>query len=82
MSPSSHRIDLPEPVDEPAGDLVVFVIGGKDTVVPADENLAWIKNNVHFNYVLKWHNEMEHRVDINTFKTEIKAFYNLMFPYF
>jgi hypothetical protein len=53
---------------------VVFVIGGKDTVVPATENFTWIHRNLNPNFVLKWYNEMEHRVDITTFETEVEAF--------
>jgi pimeloyl-ACP methyl ester carboxylesterase len=53
---------------------VVFVIGGKDTVVQADENFAWIRQHANPNFVLKWYNEMEHRVDIDTFSYEVELF--------
>jgi pimeloyl-ACP methyl ester carboxylesterase len=53
---------------------IVFVIGGKDTVVPATENFTWIRRNPNPNFVLKWYNEMEHRVDITTFEKEVEAF--------
>jgi pimeloyl-ACP methyl ester carboxylesterase len=53
---------------------LVFVIGGKDTVVPATDNFNWIRQNPNPHFVLKWYNEMEHRVDISTFTKEIKAF--------
>jgi predicted esterase YcpF (UPF0227 family) len=53
---------------------VVYVIGGKDTVVPATKNFEWIRQNSNPDFVLKWYNEMEHRVDIATFTKEVKAF--------
>jgi pimeloyl-ACP methyl ester carboxylesterase len=68
----SIRIDLPELKSN--NNPVVFVIGGKDTVVPADENFAWIRQHSNPNFVLKWYNEMEHRVDIDTFSYEVELF--------
>ena len=70
-----HRpfeIDLPKlkAADNP----IVFVIGGKDMVVPADKNFAWIRSNSNPNFVLKWYNSMEHQIDIETFSKEIEAF--------
>ena len=55
---------------------IVFVIGGKDTIVPALQNIEWITRNAHSNFVLKWYNKLEHRIDIETFEREIYHFYN------
>ena len=54
---------------------IVFVIGGKDTVVPARQNVEWITCNVHSDFVLKWYNELEHRIEIDIFENEICRFY-------
>ena len=56
--------------------LIVFVIGGKDTVVPALQNVEWITRNIHSDFVLKWHDELGHRIDIETFEKEIYRFYS------
>jgi pimeloyl-ACP methyl ester carboxylesterase len=65
-------IDLPELKSN--NNPVVFVIGGNDTVVPANENFAWIRQYSNPNFVLKWYNEMGHRVDIDTFSYEVELF--------
>lgn len=53
----------------------IFVLGGKDTVVPAMDNANWIiRNNKNENFIMKWYNKMEHRVDIDTFTHEINEF--------
>jgi len=66
------EIDLPEVGT--AHNPIVFVLGGKDAVVSATENFAWIRANSHPNFVLKWYNTMGHRIDIETFTIEIEAF--------
>jgi len=53
---------------------VCFIIGGKDTVVPAVENFTWICQNSNPNFVLKWYNQIEHRIDIETFAREAEEF--------
>ena len=55
---------------------IVFVIGGMDTVVPARQNIEWINCNVHSDFILKWYNELEHRIDIDIFEKEIYRFYH------
>lgn len=52
-----------------------FVIGTKDTVVPAKQNVEWIINNVHSDFKLNWHYDLEHRIDIETFEKEVKEFW-------
>ncbi|MDR0725476.1 MAG: hypothetical protein LBF59_05645 [Prevotellaceae bacterium] len=69
-----RSIDIRLPELKSNDNPTVFVIGGKDNVVPAVENFIWIRQNINSNFVLKWYNEMEHRVDIETFTTEIEAF--------
>ena len=53
---------------------IIFVIGGGDTVVPARQNVEWITCNVYSDFVLKWYDELEHRIDIETFEKEIYQF--------
>ena len=75
-----HRpIDIRLPTLEKGNNPVVFVIGGKDTVVPAAENFAWIRLNANPNFILKWYNDMGHRVDIEIFRKEIALFRNTFF---
>jgi len=72
----SININLPEM--KSANNPIVFIIGGKDTVVPAVENFTWICQNPNPNFVLKWYNQMEHRIDIETFACEVEAFSKMM----
>jgi pimeloyl-ACP methyl ester carboxylesterase len=66
------RIDLPEL--KPNNNPIVFVLGGQDDTVPAVDNFEWIRQNPNQHFVLKWYNEMGHRVDIKTFRYEVEAF--------
>lgn len=70
---TSIEINLPKLKDN--SNLLTFIIGGKDTVVPAKENRTWVESiNTNTNYILKWYNQLEHRIDLDTFKTEVDAF--------
>lgn len=69
----SIDVNLPTIIDN--NNPITFIIGGQDVVVSAKENTDWIvsKNN-NANFMLKWYNQMEHRVDIETFETEVDLF--------
>jgi dienelactone hydrolase len=67
-------IDIILPELKPDNSFVVFVLGGKDDLIPAVENFAWIRQNPNPNFVLKWYNTMGHRVDIDTFEKEVELF--------
>ncbi|MDR2971474.1 MAG: dienelactone hydrolase family protein [Bacteroidales bacterium] len=66
------EIDLPKLVK--SNNHTVFVIGGKDNVVPAVENFEWIRLNANSNFELRWYNKMAHRVDVKIFKKEVERF--------
>ncbi|MDR3197815.1 MAG: hypothetical protein LBU34_08120 [Planctomycetaceae bacterium] len=85
FNPALHfrpiHFDLPElkpnnnpPNNNPPNNPIVFVLGGQDDTVPVIESFAWIRQNPNPNFVLKWYNEMGHRVDIKTFENEVRLF--------
>jgi pimeloyl-ACP methyl ester carboxylesterase len=69
-----HPTEIEVPELKQNDNPIVFVIGGKDTVVPSERNFAWIRQNPNQNFILKWYNEMEHRIDAGTFEKEAESF--------
>jgi uncharacterized protein len=57
--------------------LLQFVLGAKDDIVSSEENLKYIMNSVPRNHDIKIHsiNNLEHRIPLQVFKDEVKAFF-------
>jgi len=72
-------IEIQLPDLETGNNPIVFVIGGRDVIVPAARNFAWIRLNANPNFVLKWYNNIGHRIDVETFAKEIELFRNSFF---
>lgn len=70
----NRPFQLPLPELKANNNPIVFVLGGQDDVVPSVENFTWIRNNPNPNFMLKWYNQIGHRVDIDTFEKEVKLF--------
>ena len=69
-----RSIEIPLPKIIANNNPIIFVLGGQDDVVPSVENFAWIRQNPNPNFVMKWYNQMGHRVNIETFEKEIALF--------
>lgn len=63
---------------KPNNSLMVIVLGGEDKIVPPKYTFMFVRNNPNPNYILKWYNAMEHRIDIEVFKTEVEAFFRAL----
>lgn len=70
-----RSIEIPLPEIKANNNPIVFILGGQDDVVPAVENFTWIRQNPNPKFVLKWYNEMGHRVDIDIFEKEVENYF-------
>lgn len=59
--------------------LVYAVLGKRDSVVPAAENMTFFMEDVwNKNCIISWHNKLEHIIDIETFRLETERFVRLL----
>ena len=69
--------EIPEII--PKSNKITFVIGGKDTTVPALRSFEWITKNVYPDFILKWYNSMGHHTEIAVLDIETKQFFEKYF---
>ena len=69
--------EIPEII--PKSNKITFVIGGKDTTVPALISFDWLAKNVHPDFILKWYNSMGHHTEISVLDIEVKQFFEKYF---
>ncbi len=78
----SVQQNIPELQSTAFTSLLHFALGGKDDVIKANDNLAWIASNrsLNTNYHISIHREMGHQISLDKFEIEVKEFFKQLEP--
>ncbi len=63
-----------------ASSLLHFALGGKDEIVPANDNLKWLSENrmPTTDFKISVHNKMEHQIPLDIFEIEVNEFFRAL----